>query len=292
MILKNLSKMNLKNANVLILGKGYIGNYIFDHLSSSGYTNVTCASSKDLNYHDRRTFWKYLVANEPNVVINCSGFTGRPNIDQAELKKDECWNLNVYSPLQTAELCNKLGIKYMHISSGCIFDGYEKEFTEEDTPNFGLYDTSSFYSKTKHAFEVMSKHLPIKILRIRMPFSPDLSNRNYLTKIKNYDNLINYKNSKTYIPDLCSFIDALLRKEDLEWIEQDIYNIVNKNPLHTSELIEVLKHYGFENPNWKLVDMKDIPIVAPRSNCVLNGSKVDQIFEMKTEKQALKEALQ
>ena len=28
---------------------------------------------------------------ERNVIINCSGFTGRPNVDEGESKKEECW---------------------------------------------------------------------------------------------------------------------------------------------------------------------------------------------------------
>ncbi len=292
---KNLSNTNskpiYKYTPILIIGKGYIGNYLYDHLCVSGFTHTTLVASKDLNYHDIRTLRRHILDAEIRVIINCSGFTGRPNIDEAETKKPECWELNVASPLRIAELCNDIGVKYIHISSGCIYDGYEKNFTEKDTPNFGLFDDSSFYSTTKHAFETLTNHLPVKIIRIRMPFSPDLSNRNYLTKIKGYDKLINYRNSKTYIPDLCEFTEKLLLHPSILVSSNEVYNVVNSGPLNTQELVEILKQYGFENKNWTLVDMKDIPIIAPRSNCVLDGSKANKIHQMKTEKEALKAAL-
>src|SRR6478735_2771673 len=132
------SKMSL-NQSVLVLGSGYLGNKIALHLRSVGLS-VSLITSSEVNYHDKKTFWRYLLNNEPDYVINCSGFTGRPNIDEAESKKEECWKLNVHSPLQIADLCSKFGTKLIHISSGCIYTGYDKIFTEDDTPNFGLWN--------------------------------------------------------------------------------------------------------------------------------------------------------
>ena len=47
-----------------------------------------------------------------------------------------------------------------------------------------------FYSKTKHAFEVTSIHIPKTVVRIRMPFSSCDNQRNYINKILRYDNLV------------------------------------------------------------------------------------------------------
>lgn len=283
-----LSKQNMKLSEVLILGDGYVGNHLFEFLSKSGH-NVTKKSSKDLNYHEKPILSKFLRNHDFDTVVNCSGFTGRPNIDEAESKKDICWFLNVLSPLGVNTVCQTLGINYIHVSSGCIYDGYEKDFTEEDVPNFGLFsDVSSFYSKSKHAFEIHSEELSNTILRIRMPFAPDDSERNYLSKIKKYNNLIQYKNSKTYIPDLCGVINAILLRNDKKFNpKREIFNVVNSEPLWTSEVCGTMKQYNIENPEWKLVDISEINIKAGRSNCILNGDKLKDLFTMMTEKEAL-----
>lgn len=283
----------VKHPRVVILGSGYIGNSINNYLADRGWM-VSLLSSKTLNYHDKSVLNKHLCNIFPDVVINCSGFTGRPNVDEAESRKNDCWNLNVSSPLLINKICNNIGIKYVHISSGCIYTGYDKMFTEKDGPNFGLFDESSFYSKTKHAFELMSKDLGLtnKIIRIRMPVSPDSNPRSYPNKILNYDNLIDFKNSKTYIPDLCNFVENLLAVNTIGfWVGQDIYNVVNPDPLYTSEVTEIMEKAGKSNPKWKFVDVKSLNMKAPRSNCVLDGSKADQIYKMRNEIDILREVL-
>lgn len=285
------SRTSLNKKKILILGSGYLGGKIYKHLTDiyigeEPAVYLVKAGTKSLNYHDRKTFWKMLHNLEPDVVINCSGFTGRPNIDEAESKKEECWRLNVTSPLQVAELCHKAGVRLIHVSSGCIYTGYDKVFTEEDKPNFGIWNDSSFYSKTKHAFEDLSVGHPMDILRIRMPLSGD-NERCYLSKIKNYDKLIDYANSKTYIPDLCGFIAALIDIENRPWKEQEIYNIVNPEPLTTSQVCEIMFFAKQHNPNWDFVPIEEIPILAPRSNCILDSSKAATIYPLRTELEAL-----
>lgn len=270
---------------ILILGKGYIGSNLTLALTRQGY-DVSWISSSDLNYHDTNVLAPYILNNDVRYIINCSGFTGKPNVDEAELKKSQCWELNVSSPVRINQLCNRLQVRYLHISSGCIYDGYDKIFDENDGPNFGLFNDSSFYSKSKHAFELATSHLDNKIIRIRMPICNDLNNdRNYLKKIMNYPNLINVLNSKTYVPELCGFVDALLQKSD-SWIGQDIYNVVNPNPLKTENVIHHLNRMNEGNwnvlsPNW--VDISELSIKAPRSNCVIDNSKAAKLYNFSSE---------
>jgi dTDP-4-dehydrorhamnose reductase len=283
------SKTIMNQNNILILGGGYVGNNLFNHLTTQGFS-VQIKSSKDLNYHDIHVLGKYILNSSITTIINCSGFTGKPNIDEAELKKELCWELNVISPLLINQLCDKMGINYLHISSGCIYDGYHKEWSETDPSNYGLFQNySSFYSKSKHAFEILSTELKGIVLRIRMPFHHDSSYRNYITKIRKYDNLIDYQNSKTYIPDLCNFIENLFIKKPYFWKGKEIYNVVNPEPLWTREVCHIMKKYGFQNNNWKFVDIGNLPIATSRSNCVLHSGKSREIYEMKWEHEALEE---
>ena len=290
MTLEILHKMNWNN--ILILGNGFVGNHLYNHLSlSPTVKSVVIKGSSELDYHNPKILYKYLFNNDITTVINCSGFTGVPNIDEAEHKKELCWKLNVNSPLKVNELCHKLGVSYVHVSSGCIFDGYHKDWTEDDTPNYGMFsNNSSFYSKTKHVFEMMSKDLYGVVLRVRMPFDSSSSRRNYLTKIRSYDNLINYRNSKTYIPDFCEFVEKLLEQKTGFWASRETYNVVNPEPLDTKEICKIMEGYGLHNSQWKFVPIEDLKIVAGRSNCVLDAMKVEKIHKMKTETEAIIDA--
>jgi dTDP-4-dehydrorhamnose reductase len=276
--------------NVLIIGAGYVGTKLFSFANKNN-SNYFIYSREKLDYGDRSALGKFLLNNGITHVINCSGFTGRPNVDEGELKKKECWDLNVVIPLRVSKLCKELRINYIHISSGCIYSGYEKEFTEEDEPNFGLYDHSSFYSKSKHAFETLNDYGCT--IRVRMPFCDDYHERSFITKIYKYDNLINYRNSKTYISDLCSFIEYIIDK-NISADDIGIINFVNPDAQDTKYLVDRMKVFGVENKNWKIVEIEDIDIKAPRSNCVLSMDKFACLFpdfHVESEKEAIDLAL-
>jgi len=101
-----------ETGGILILGKGYIGNYLYNFLSDR-YSDIWIKSSEDLYYHNRHILRKFIEDNKIRLVINCSGFTGRPNVDEGESKKSECWNLNVVSPLSAnTKMVRTVGIVF------------------------------------------------------------------------------------------------------------------------------------------------------------------------------------
>ena len=277
-------------SNVLILGAGYVGQSLFKHTYKDKHT-YHIHSRRTLDYSDQIALRKFILNNDINYIVNCFGFTGRPNVDEGEIKKKECWDLNVVIPLAVANTCEQLNVKYIHISSGCIYSGYEKLWTEEDEPNFGLFDGSSTYSKSKHAFETLSKYGCI--IRVRMPFCNYYNPRSYLTKIHKYDNLINFKNSKTYIPDLCRFVEYLI-DNNIKLSTVNTINFVNPDALDTMSVTDLMTAHGLANSKWAYVDPKLLKMAAPRSNCVLSTSKLESLFPdfyLQSEAQALDIAL-
>ena len=201
--------------NILLLGKGYIGSNLAEYFISKSDIKSNIYSKKDLNYLDINTLNKYLQQNQSiqiDYIINCAGYTGRPNVEGCENDKETCWKYNVKLPILLTEVASYWNIPIIHISSGCVYTGYEKDYAEEDEPNFGIYNqNSSFYSKTKHACELSLKSSNSYIFRIRMPFSQKSSQRNYIDKILKYENLISYNNSLTNINDLNEFIYKFIK---------------------------------------------------------------------------------
>lgn len=266
---------------VLILGNGYVGGALAKCLSTC--YNVTLLSKKDLDYTDRAKLFVYINKQKDrfSFVINTCGYTGRPNVDACEDNKEDTWHYNVVVPVNIQKVCKDSGVELIHVSSGCIYNGYEKEYTEEDEPDFGLTTTcSSWYSKTKHACELMMKDRDVYLFRIRMPFCATWSERNVLTKLIKYDNVIDQLNSVTNLEDFCGFImyfmsDVFDRKKH----EYGIYNVVNPQPLNTSEVIQVLDEFGLGNPNWKQIDLEELykNTKTQRSNCVLSDGKISNL---------------
>jgi dTDP-4-dehydrorhamnose reductase len=275
---------------VLILGLGYVGNKLKAYLERHNVT-VTALNQKNFNYACEDTLRKYLSNQSFDYVINCCGYTGVPNVDACELNKEACWHLNVVTGLMINRVCTELNIKHIFVSSGCIYTGYTKDFTEEDVPNFGLYNKeSSFYSKSKHALETVFNFSNSAILRIRMPFDGELENKNYLYKIYKYSSLISYDNSLTFLPDLCRFI---LNFMDNSKFKPGIFNIVNTERFNAIQIVEMFKKYNCINPNWQFVNMSDLDIVAGRSNCVLSTRKIQEMnLELLNTSRAVETAIQ
>ena len=263
--------------NVLILGGGYIGKNLYSYLNR--LHDVTLVTQKEVDY----TFAKKYVAakgfkeylwNVPqvDVVVNCSGYTGVPNVDACESNKEECWYYNVIAPQKTAELCNLFKVPVVHISSGCIYAG-DENYTEDDVPNLGLYsDNSSFYSKSKHAGELVLKDTNTYILRIRMPFCHNDVNKNILVKLLKYDRVINEMNSLTSIPDLCKLVETICVKRST--IDPGIYNAINGGKIKTTVLRNIMSKYGLTNPNWEEVTETSLKLACRRSNCTLSNYKL------------------
>lgn len=267
--------------NILLLGKGYIGTAINQELQQAGDHHVNWVSKADTPYNDPKTFERMICSvyfqKSYDVVINASGYTGRPNVDACEVAIDDTWYYNVTVPGMLASMCTAHDVHLIHVSSGCIYDGYDMEFEEHDEPNFGLCSSvSSWYSKTKHAGELAVQGTNTTVLRIRMPFCETTSERNVLMKLLKYDNIINQKNSMTNVEDLTKFVSALLTQKE-SW--GDVYNVVNPQPVSTAMIINTFKSTGIENPNWKYIDLDELlekHTTTGRSNCVLSTDKIDR----------------
>ena len=71
---------------ILILGYGYVGGYLYNRLKQDKNNDVTIVKREFLDYTDSTKVEQWLKKEKDhyNYVINCSGFTGRPNVDEGE----------------------------------------------------------------------------------------------------------------------------------------------------------------------------------------------------------------
>jgi len=260
---------------VLILGKGFVGTHLSQYFKRNNIEHRIYSQS-ELDYTNPTTFRDFLDTNDKDIkwIINCSGYTGVPNVDACEENKELCYTYNVLYPMQVVKLCDRFKIPLIHIGSGCIYTGYNKEYTEKDVPNFGMYSNeSSYYSKCKHVFETFAQEFNCYILRIRIPFTDIMTRKNYFSKLLNYETLINELNSVTSLNDFDEFIVRFMAAKP----EYGIYNVVNPEPVKAEEVVQIMRERGLNNPRWQFIDIKDLNTKAKRSNCVLSTDRIKNL---------------
>ena len=283
----------------IILGKnGYIAQAIESELKKRKL-NYLSLSRQDLDYTDFKTFSDFYHLNYNNhssptknsTIINCAGYIGKPNVDACELNKADTIMGNVIFPTNLANHCSTNTSTLVQISSGCIYNGYEKNFSEEDEPNF-TFQNGSFYSGSKALCErAILKHNPRSYLfRLRIPFDECESPRNYLTKILSYDRLLDAENSLSHRGDFAEYCIELLERK----APHGIYNITNRGSVTTSEVVELIKKHNLSNKKFKFfknLEKFTEEVSAPRSNCVLDTSKLEGHIKTRTTIEALDDAI-
>jgi len=266
---------------VLLLGSG---GYLGQHLLAKYPDAVT----QKVDIADQQAVSNALDEIKPDVVVNAAGKTGRPNVDWCEDHKIETLRANVTGPLVLLEECAKRDLYWVHLGSGCIYEGDNegKGFCEEDPPNF----YGSFYARTKAWIDWVLKDFPVLVLRLRMPFDGTQHPRNLLSKLVSYDRILDVQNSLTFIPDFLEAAESLIAKR-----KTGIYNIVNPGTISPYEIMEMYKNIVQPDHAFQRLEEADLSDVvrAGRSNCVLNSEKVQKEgITVPDVKQRVEEALE
>jgi 3,5-epimerase/4-reductase len=278
---------------VLVLGNGFI----------AAHLNYEILDARV--FPDREYIFNLLSYHKPDVIINCMGYCGVKNIDDCELNKERTLESNLTIPTMLAAECNKLGIRMVHIGSGCIFYGrspnsirdpnskliigdafVDHGWKETDNPKL---ESASFYSKIKYACDLAVGNLPNTcILRIRMPISYKNSPRNLINKLLKYENVLEAPNSVTFLMDLTRAIEWAIENN-----KTGVYHVTNPTPMTHVQLLEEYRKY-VPSHKYNVINEEQLQnfITAPRSNCLLNTDKLTaEGFSMTPTLDALKECM-
>lgn len=220
---------------------------------------------------------------KPSRVIVAAALTGRPTVDWCEDHKAEVLATNYAGTLELCRACARRGIHCTLLGSGCIYQ-YDMEhpnceddargFGEKDAPNF----KGSFYSRTKLALErdlgalgLLEKD--VLVLRIRMPVLGDKSPRCLLTKLGKYkDHVVDGMfNSITFLPDMIGTIPKLSQAKIA-----GLLNFCQPGAVTNREIVEI----ALGDEGFTFVSPEALPKLtrAPRSNCVLNCSRLSSVM--------------
>jgi dTDP-4-dehydrorhamnose reductase len=264
---------------ILLLGaSGYTGQAFANWLEKAGLP-YAAPTHREVDAADAGAMRALVRAVRPNYAINAIGFTGRPNIDNTEQEKLRCLRVNTEIPGILAEVFADEGIRWGHVSSGCIYDGTKPDgspFTEDDPPNFAFsHPRSSWYAKTKALAESLLADAPnCLIWRMRIPFDEFDHERNYLSKILRYEKLLEVCGSISQRQEFVKAALETLRRE----LPGGLYNITNPGAIWTSEIVEAIRRRGISKKAFRYFENIEEFLAAPgrvyRASCVLSSKKL------------------
>jgi dTDP-glucose 4,6-dehydratase len=273
-----------KNYNVMVFGSnGWIGNKVVKLLESMNINFVKAKSRAD-NYEEVEA-----EIIEYNNITHIYSFIGRTHgvyentkittIDYLEKpgKLKENVNDNLYGPFCLAMLADKYDIHYTYLGTGCIFNmdtnsndlvGYD----EESLPDFfgsGYSTVKGFTDRMMHLFKNVLN------VRIRMPITDEVNERNFITKITNYKKICSIPNSMTVLDELLPImIDLSLR------YKLGTYNLTNPGLISHNEILEMYKEIVDPTFRWEnfTIDEQNLILASKRSNNYLDTEKLESMY--------------
>ena len=108
--------------------------------SANSYTFATIAK---LNICESSSVERYVTDDNIDTIINCAAYT---DVEGAEDNADEAYAINSTAVASLAEMCKRLKIKFVHISTDYVFGGDSERrtpYTESDaTAPINIYGES------------------------------------------------------------------------------------------------------------------------------------------------------
>lgn len=269
--------------STVIFGAGFLGRKLEESIAGARLVRVDIS--------DRAAVAAALREHGATAVINAAGKTGQPNVDWCETHPQETQRANVVGALVLAEETAAAGAYLLHLGSGCIFYGDSPSpggWREDDFAN-----PSSFYSRTKYAADLVLSRLPnVAVARLRMPIDGEPGNRNLITKLAGYRQVIDVANSVTIVKDLVTAAQGLLDRR-----AEGVFHVVNPGVMRHRDLLALYReivdpsHACELIPNEQLV-ARGLALKA-RSNCILSSTRLGAIgISLRPIDVALREAME
>ena len=295
--------MSTPNTFLIFGANGWIGNQVINYLSEQKIPYIKARSRAN----DSESIIQELNANPQ--ITHIMSFIGRTHgiyeghkittIDYLEKpgKLVDNVNDNLYSPLNLALLCKERGLHFTYLGTGCIFEYDEAHpfgqeingFTEESRPNF----FGSGYSIVKgFTDQLMNNQIfedTVLNLRIRMPITDEVNERNFITKITTYQKVCSIPNSMTVLNDMIPIMVKLAQNHICGPV-----NLTNPGLISHNEILEMYKEIVDPNFTWTnfTVEEQNQILASKRSNNFLETKILESLEpNVKPIKESVKDIL-
>jgi nucleoside-diphosphate-sugar epimerase len=300
-----MSEFNNIQPYFLLYGaNGWIGSQVYNLLVSMGIrVEKSHCRADDFNSVD-------LEISSINGLTHVMSFIGRTHgvyegevistIDYLEKPGKLFENIkdNLYGPIILSSICKKYGKHFTYLGTGCIFD-YDNEhlygdessgFKEIDKPNF----FGSSYSIVKGYTDRLMHELynnDVLNIRIRMPITSEVNNRNFITKITNYKKICSIPNSMSVLDNLLPVMIQYALDN-----RKGTINLTNPGLISHNEILEMYKEIVEPSFMWEnfTIEEQNKILSSKRSNNCLDTSilESDTTNKIKSIKEAVRECLE
>lgn len=150
---------------LLVVGaSGLLGSKILELGSQEYEVYGTYVKNKrqeliQLDATNRKRVFEIIERLSPALVVDSHGLN---NVDYAETHHEELWAVNVEGSKNIAEASQKVGSKYIFVSSDYVFSGKKELYTETDKP-----DPVNYLGRGKWALEALLEVLGVDYIVAR-----------------------------------------------------------------------------------------------------------------------------
>lgn len=207
------------NRFLVLGGSGYLGSRLVHLLPDSSGTffgTFNNVSKKMFHFDgsDQPYFETILKKIKPSVVINCTGFT---KVDICEQLPEKSWQLNASYPRYYAEVCKKLDIKFVQISTDHYSHSSNSKLQESD-----LCDPVNQYGFSK----LFAERLILEVNPMALVVRTNFFHFNFRAPITFLDHLLlrSQRKQKT-----SSFHDVIFTPISTNRLLESIYDLIKLN---------------------------------------------------------------
>ena len=242
--------MMTKNSNIkettLIIGNGFLGKEFVRH----GYMHFT--TSKTLRFTTPKELidddipapilftskLEHIIDNleindnvKINTIINCIGKADTRYCENKHNFINDVLHINGFLPELLSKFCRDRGIKFVQISTGCLYDQVGRGTVKETD----LLAAHCKYVISKWVGELGCDEKRDLIIRPRLYFSDVDCKLNLISKFKNFKTILNEFNSVTSTRTIVEAVTALLEAN-----QSGIFNVANDGAYTIKQLSEAI----------------------------------------------------
>ena len=158
---------------ILVTGvKGQLGYDVVNEMEKRGLEAVG-VDVEEMDITDKAACEKVITESKVDAVIHCAAYTA---VDAAEDNVDICMKVNAEGTRNIAEVCKKLDIKMMYISTDYVFDGQGERPWGPDDERAPL----NVYGQSKYEGELAVEELLEKFFTVRIAWVFGVNGKNFI----------------------------------------------------------------------------------------------------------------
>lgn len=256
---------------VLVTGaKGQLGHDVMNELAKRGYEGIG-VDVQEMDITDAQAVDRVITESKADKVIHCAAYTA---VDAAEDNVDLCRRVNAQGTENIAEVCKKLDIPMLYLSTDYVFDGEGTRPWEPDDER----DPLNVYGETKYEGELAIEKNLEKYFIVRIAWVFGVNGKNFIKTMLNlaetHDTITvvnDQVGSPTYTYDLSRLLVDMIETE-----KYGRYHATNEGLCTWYEFaVEIFRQAG--------VDVQVVPVTSEQfqakakrpHNSRLNKDKLD-----------------